>query len=195
VTYCARGLEPYRGFHVFMRSLPLVQRQRPNAHIVLIGGDRASYGRDPQGHGSYREQLLTELGAELDLPRVHFLGNVPYAHYRRILQVSSVHVYLTYPWVLSWSFIEAMAMGCLVIGSNTPPVEEVITDGKNGFLVDFRKNVTCSVCQAIRALGLILAKSSDGCASLRRPWKEVAGASPPTPGTPLIALAKSLLQP
>ena len=69
VTYCARGLEPYRGFHVFMRSLPLVQRQRPNAHIVLIGGDRASYGRDPQGHGSYREQLLTELGAELDLPQ------------------------------------------------------------------------------------------------------------------------------
>ena len=151
VTYCARGLEPYRGFHVFMRSLPLVQRQRPNAHIVLIGGDRASYGRDPQGHGSYREQLLTELGAELDLPRVHFLGNVPYPHYRRILQVSSVHVYLTYPWVLSWSFIEAMAMGCLVIGSNTPPVEEVITDGKNGFLVDFfdRDALADRICDAI----------------------------------------------
>lgn len=137
VTYVARNLEPYRGFPSFMRSLPEVLKRRPNAHVIIVGGDEVSYGRAlPMGE-TYRERLLKELGAELDLSRVHFLGKVSYPTFLRILQVSRVHVYLTYPFVLSWSMLEAMASGGLVVGSATAPVEEVIRDGENGLLVDF----------------------------------------------------------
>ena len=151
VTYCARSLEPYRGFHALMRSLPEVLRRRPKAHVVLIGGDEATYGPDPRAFGSYREQMLDELGDRLDLRRIHFVGRVPYSEYRRILQVSAVHVYLTYPWVLSWSFVEAMAAGCLVIGSRTAPVEEVLVDEENGLLVDFfdRGALAERICEAL----------------------------------------------
>ncbi|CAN5447176.1 glycosyltransferase family 4 protein [soil metagenome] len=137
VTYVARNLEPYRGFPSFMRSLPEVLSHRPNAHVLVVGGDGASYGARPQGGKTFRQQMLDELGSALDLRRVHFLGRVPYATYVKILQISRVHVYLTYPFVLSWSMLEAMSAGCLVIGSKTAPVEEVIRDGENGFLVDF----------------------------------------------------------
>lgn len=81
--------------------------------------------------------MLAELNGRLDLSRVHFLGSVPYATFLNVLQVSSAHVYLTYPFVLSWSFLEAMSAGCAVIGSATPPVAEVLRDRENGFLVDF----------------------------------------------------------
>ena len=84
-----------------------------------------------------QEMMLQELGAKLDLKRVHFVGMLEYHDYLNLLQVSSVHVYLTYPFVLSWSFIEAMACGCLIVGSRTPPVLEVLRDGFNGFTVDF----------------------------------------------------------
>jgi glycosyltransferase involved in cell wall biosynthesis len=137
VTYVARNLEPYRGFHIFMRALPEILRRRPRAHILIVGGDGVSYGTAPPQSPSYREWLLREIGDRLDLARVHFLGQIPYEFYLRVLQVSSVHVYLTYPFVLSWSFIEAMAAGCLVIGSATPPVLEVLHDGVNGLTVDF----------------------------------------------------------
>jgi glycosyltransferase involved in cell wall biosynthesis len=137
ITYVARNLEPYRGFHVFMRAIPEIQRRRPKARIVIVGGDAVSYSpRLPPGQ-TYRERLLRELDGKIDLSRVSFLGRIPYKEYLALLRRSSVHVYLTYPFVLSWSLLEAMASGCLVIGSRTPPVEEAISDGVNGLLVDF----------------------------------------------------------
>jgi glycosyltransferase involved in cell wall biosynthesis len=137
VTYVARNLEPYRGFPNFMRSLPRVLAARAHAQVVIVGGDDVSYGaRLPQAQ-TFRENLLSELKGSLDLTRVHFLGKIPYAGFIKVLQISRVHVYLTYPFVLSWSMLEAMAAGCLVVGSRTQPVEEVIHHGGNGLLVDF----------------------------------------------------------
>ncbi|MBB6252878.1 glycosyltransferase family 4 protein [Nitrospirillum iridis] len=137
VTFVNRNLEPYRGFHTFMRALPELLRRRPNAQVVILGGDDVSYGVRPKDHPNYRAQYLAEVGGQLDLARVHFLGRVPYATFLSVLQVSAVHVYLTYPFVLSWSLMEAMAAGCLVVASDTAPVREVIRDGRNGLLVDF----------------------------------------------------------
>lgn len=137
VTYAARNLEPYRGFHVFMRTLPLLQAKRPDAQILIAGGDGVSYGRNLPNGETYRQKYQAELGEQVDWSRVHFLGKLDEEKYRKLLQVSAAHVYLTYPFVLSWSMLEAMSSGCLVIGSATPPVEEVITDGVNGLLVDF----------------------------------------------------------
>ncbi len=137
ITYVARNLEPYRGFHVFMRALPEILRRRRRAHVIVVGGDGVSYGTPPPIGDSYREWLQRELQGSVDWARVHFLGQVPYETYLQVLQVSSAHVYLTYPFVLSWSFAEALACGCLVIGSRTPPVVEVLEDRVNGLLVDF----------------------------------------------------------
>lgn len=137
VTYVARNLEPHRGFPIFMRSLPAVLKRRPNAQVLIVGGDEVSYGhRLPDGK-THKQLMLDELGQSLDLARVHFLGKVSYLSYLQILQLSKVHVYLTYPFVLSWSMLEAMSAGCLLVASETAPVEEVIRDGENGLLVDF----------------------------------------------------------
>ena len=137
ITFVNRNLEPYRGYHIFMRALPALLRQRPKARVLIIGGDGVSYGAKAPEGTSWKQLLLDELGSELDLSRIHFLGQVPYASYLRVLQVSAVHVYLTYPFILSWSLLEAMSAGCLVVGSRTGPVEEVIRHGENGLLVDF----------------------------------------------------------
>jgi glycosyltransferase involved in cell wall biosynthesis len=137
VTFVSRNLEPYRGFHIVMRALPEILKARPKARICLVGGDGVSYGSAPTDHPSWKAALLTELGDKLDLSRVHFLGKVAYGDYLNLLRLSSAHIYLTYPFVLSWSMLEAMALGCLVIGSATAPVEEVIQDGVNGLLVPF----------------------------------------------------------
>lgn len=137
ITYVARNLEPYRGFHIFMRALAEIQRRRSRCRALVVGGDGVSYGYPTLPGTTYRETMLRELDGKLDLSRVHFLGQVPYEIYVNLLQVSSVHIYLTYPFVLSWSFIEAMAAGCLMIGSNTPPVLEAIEDRINGLVVDF----------------------------------------------------------
>jgi glycosyltransferase involved in cell wall biosynthesis len=135
ITYVARNLEPYRGFHTFMRMLEKVQRAHPRCHTIIVGGDDVSYGGKPTDAPNWREKMLREV--KLDAARTHFMGKLPYDTYRKVLQVSAAHVYLTYPFVLSWSMLEAMASGCLVIGSRTGPVQEVITHGENGLLVDF----------------------------------------------------------
>jgi len=136
ITFVNRNLEPYRGFHVFMRALPEILKRRPKARILMVGGDEVSYGRAPD-KGTYREALMAEVGDRLDMERVHFLGKIPYAEFIKMLQVSTCHVYLTYPFVLSWSFLEAMACECRIVASDTPPVVEGMTDGENGLLVDF----------------------------------------------------------
>ncbi len=137
VSFVNRNLEPYRGYHVLMRALPDVLAARPGAQVVIVGGDGASYGPAPGGGRTWKEMFLDEVRDRLDLSRVHFLGRVSYAQYLSLLQVARVHAYLTYPFVLSWSLMEAMSAGALVVGSRTPPVEEMIRDGENGRLVDF----------------------------------------------------------
>ena len=136
VTFVARNLEPYRGFPSFMRSLCAVLKARPKAHVLIVGGDGVSYGAPRLDGKTYREEMLKELDGQLDLSRVHFLGRVPYQQFLGLLQVSSVHVYLTYPFVLSWSMLEAMSAGCVVIASKTQPVQEVVSHMDNGILVD-----------------------------------------------------------
>jgi glycosyltransferase involved in cell wall biosynthesis len=135
ITYVARNLEPYRGFHTFMRALPAVQKEHRNAHVLIVGGDKVSYGSQPKGAKCWKDKMLAEVGSQLDPTRTHFLGKVPYADYKRVLQVSSAHAYLTYPFVLSWSCLEAMATGCLMVAGDTAPVREVLSDGRSGRLV------------------------------------------------------------
>ncbi|AFZ29520.1 glycosyl transferase group 1 [Gloeocapsa sp. PCC 7428] len=135
VTYVARGMEPYRGFPQFIEAIAYIQERRPNCHVVIVGSERVCYGKSLPDGVSYKEFMLKKV--PLDLSRVHFTGSLPYNQYLQVIQASSVHVYLTRPFVLSWSMIEAMSTGCLVLGSNTAPVAEVIQDGENGLLVDF----------------------------------------------------------
>ncbi|GAB4341221.1 MAG: glycosyltransferase family 4 protein [Cyanophyceae cyanobacterium] len=135
VTYVGRGMEPYRGFPELIESIAYIQERRPNCHVVIVGSERVCYGKPLPDGQTYKQLMLDKI--PLDLSRVHFVGSLPYARYLQVLQASQAHIYLTRPFVLSWSCIEAMATGCLVIGSATPPVEEVIRDGENGLLVDF----------------------------------------------------------
>lgn len=142
ITFIVRNLEPYRGYHSFMRALPEILRRRPKAQILIIGGDDVSYGPRPntapgQPPSSWKNIYLDEVRDQIDMARVHFFGRVPYAHYLAILQLSTVHVYLTYPFVLSWSLLEAMSAGCAIVASDTAPVREAIQHGETGRLVDF----------------------------------------------------------
>jgi glycosyltransferase involved in cell wall biosynthesis len=136
VTYVVRDLEPYRGFHVMMRALPKILRERPDVRVILVGGDNVSYGARLE-KGSWRERMLDEVGSQLDMERVHFPGRVPYDTYTKLLQRSDVHVYLTYPFVASWSLRESLATGCAVVASDTAPVREFVTHRKTGMLVPF----------------------------------------------------------
>lgn len=135
VTYVSRGLEPYRGFPQFMEAVALLQQQRPYTHVVIVATDRVAYGKTLPNGQTYKQLMLEKL--ELDLSRIHFTGHLPYSQYLKVLQASSVHVYLTRPFVLSWSLLESMATGCAIVASNTLPVQELIKDQFNGFLVNF----------------------------------------------------------
>ena len=132
VSYVSRDLEPYRGFHIMMRALPDLMRARKDLKVVMIGGDGVSYGTVPHQGGNWRDVMLAEVGKHIDPSRVVFPGRVPYSTYLSVLRRSDAHVYLTYPFVASWSMREAMAIGCAVIGGDTEPVREFITHGKNG---------------------------------------------------------------
>lgn len=168
VTYVARNLEPYRGFHIFMRALPKLFALRPHAHALIVGGNGVSYGAPPPPGQSWRDVMLKEVGTELDLSRVHFLGQIPYEVYVNLLQVSAAHVYLTYPFVLSWSFVEAMAAGCMIVASNTAPVLELLKDGANGLTIDF-----FSADALAETLAKVLAKPAR-FASVRRHARQLA---------------------
>jgi glycosyltransferase involved in cell wall biosynthesis len=137
ITFVNRNLEPYRGYHVFMRALPEMLRCRPDAVALIVGADGVSYGAAAPHGKTWKQIFLDEVKDRLDTSRVFFLGRLAYADYLKVLQVSACHVYLTYPFVLGWSCIEALSAGCLVVGSRTRPVEEVIEHERNGLLVDF----------------------------------------------------------
>ena len=135
VTYVARGMEPYRGFPQLIETISILQKKRPNCHFVIVGKNRVAYGKSLPDGKTYKDAMLEKF--PLDRNRVHFTGLLPYDEYLKVLQASSVHVYLTRPFVLSWSMLEALCTGCLIVASDTPPVKELIQDGVNGLLVDF----------------------------------------------------------
>jgi glycosyltransferase involved in cell wall biosynthesis len=155
ITFVNRNLEPYRGYHVFMRALPELLRRRPHARVIIVGGDEVSYGAAaPQGT-TWRQIFFDEVKDSLDASRVHFVGKVPYAAFVALLQVSTVHVYLTYPFVLSWSLLEAMSAGCAIAASDTPPVREAIVHGDTGRLFPFfdRARLVDEVCGLLENAG------------------------------------------
>lgn len=140
VTFVSRNLEPYRGYHVFMRALPELLACRPKTQVLIVGGDGVSYGAKPPGPDSWKQVFINEVKphiSEANWQRVHFLGRLSYAQFLTMLQISRVHVYLTYPFVLSWSLIEAMSSGCAILASDTAPVREAIIDGQTGRLLPF----------------------------------------------------------
>lgn len=151
VTFVNRNLEPMRGYHQFMRALPDILARRPQARAVIVGGDEVSYGAVPQGHKGYKSIYLDEVRARLDMSRVHFVNRVPYSTLMDLLRISAAHVYLTVPFVLSWSMLEAMSVGALVIASDTAPVREAMAHGHNGLLVDFFNptQLADTVCEAL----------------------------------------------
>jgi glycosyltransferase involved in cell wall biosynthesis len=136
-TYMARNMERTRGFHVFMRALPRILAQRPDARVLVIGGDDVSYGKQSAHPGGLRGEMETEVGHLIDWSRVHFLGRVPYSKYCQIIQLSRCHIYLTMPFVMSWSLLETMAMQTTVVASDVAPVREAVSHGETGLLVDF----------------------------------------------------------
>jgi glycosyltransferase involved in cell wall biosynthesis len=159
VTFVNRNLEPYRGYHVFMRALPRLLRERPLAQVVIVGGDEVSYGARPPMGQSWKQIFVDEVRGQIaddDWARVHFLGRIPYGDFVPLLQVSRVHVYLTYPFVLSWSLFEAMSAGAAIVASDTGPLREAIVEGQTGLLVDFfdREALVDRVCRLMQDAGL-----------------------------------------
>ena len=140
ITFVNRTLEPYRGFHVFMRSLPKLLAAKPHAQVLIVGKEGVSYGAQPPSGKSWKTQFCDEVMPQLTAQqrdRIHFLGNIEYARFISLIQVSRVHVYLTYPFVLSWSLLEAMSVGCSIVASDTQPLHEAIKHEETGKLVDF----------------------------------------------------------
>ena len=137
ITFVSRNLEPYRGFDIFMRALPEILARRPKAHAVIVGGEERGYGRLPADGKTWKQVMLEEVGGKLDMPRVHFTGRIPHEGLVALFRLSRAHVYYTYPFVLSWSLVEAMGCEALIIGSDTPPLAEVMEHEKNGILLPF----------------------------------------------------------
>ena len=135
ITFINRNLERLRGFDMFMRSLPLIQAQHPTVRTIIVGDNEAGYGGGHPSGLPLKDVMLNELGDSLDLSRLHFLGRIPHSSLIPILQASTVHVYLSYPFILGWSLLEAMSCGCSIVASSGMPVEEVIHDGVEGLLV------------------------------------------------------------
>jgi glycosyltransferase involved in cell wall biosynthesis len=155
ITYVSRNLEPYRGYHVFMRALPELLRRRPHAHVLITGGEGVSYGQRPAANTSWKQVMINEVRpgiSNADWSRVHFTGVVPYSQFIKVLQLSTVHVYLTYPFVLGWSLLEAMSAGCAIVASDTGPLHEAVQDGETGRRVGFFDikglvNTTCELLE------------------------------------------------
>jgi glycosyltransferase involved in cell wall biosynthesis len=152
VTFVSRDLEPIRGFHIMLRAIPLILKRRPNAQILIVGGDGISYGAQPPAGTTWREHLFEPMAGTIDTSRVHFMGRLTYLRYINVLRVSSAHIYLTYPFVLSWSMLEAMSAGCALIASDTGPVQEVV-DNRNGIRVPFfdHEAIAHHACRALRS--------------------------------------------
>lgn len=146
ITFAVRALEPLRGFDTFLRALPPLLAGHPRLRVVICGEDRCSYGLPPQGGGSWKQRLLAELGRQLDPRRVLFAGLLPYASLLDLFRLSWAHVYLTAPFVLSWSLLEAMACGALLVASRTAPVQELIAHGQQGLLVPFDDAAALAAC-------------------------------------------------
>lgn len=138
ITHVNRHMEPMRGLHILLRALPALQAAAPNAHVVLIGSqDKRGYSGPAPDDKTWAQVILEGLEGRIDLSRVHFTGRLEHSQMIALLQRSWAHVYYTYPFVLSWSLAEAMAAGCYVIGSDTPPVRDAIVEGVNGRLLPF----------------------------------------------------------
>ena len=154
ITFVNRNLEPYRGYHVFMRALPEILKRRPYARVLIVGGDDVSYGARPENVEKWKDIFIKEVRGQIsdaDWSRVHFLGNIPYQYFIPLLQLSRVHIYLTYPFVLSWSLLEAMSAGCSIVASDTQPLHEAIKDGETGRLVNFfdQEALTQTLCELL----------------------------------------------
>jgi glycosyltransferase involved in cell wall biosynthesis len=158
ITFVNRNLEPYRGYHVFMRALPEILKNRPNAKVLIVGADDVSYGARPtlekNGGTKWKDILISEMRPQIsdkDWQRVQYLGHVPYQFFIPLLQLSTVHVYLTYPFVLSWSLLEAMSAGCAIVASDTQPLHEAIQHNETGRLVNFfdANSIVKEVCDLL----------------------------------------------
>ncbi len=159
ITFVNRNLEPYRGYHIFMRALPDILKQRPKARVLIVGGDDVSYGARPDGGRKWKDIFAGEVRGRIsdaDWSRVHFLGNISYQHFIPLLQLSTAHVYLTYPFVLSWSLLEAMSVGCAIVAGDTQPLREAVRHDETGKLADFfdvqgLANAVCALLDAPEA--------------------------------------------